>query len=138
MERDEGTSRADMDRATTADIASEGESEAPAPASGEEVAEDTRDRTEVATSEPLVGEDETRDVQGRWERIQGSFVDEPRRAVEEADSLVAELMQQLAQSFAQERERLESRWDRGDKVSTEDLRVALQRYRSFFDRLLSA
>jgi|Tabmets5t2r1_1033131.scaffolds.fasta_scaffold12504_3 hypothetical protein len=138
MERDEGTSRADMDRTSTADIASEGESEAPAPASSEEVAEDTGDRTEAATSEPLVGEDETRDVQGRWERIQGSFVDEPRRAVEEADSLVAELMQQLAQSFAQERERLESQWDRGDKVSTEDLRVALQRYRSFFDRLLSA
>lgn len=139
MERDEGTTRADTDRTTTADIASEGESEAPAEStSGEEVAEDTGDRVEGTNSEPLVGDDETRDVQSRWERIQGSFVDEPRRAVEEADSLVAELMQQLAQSFAQERERLEGQWDRGDKVSTEDLRVALQRYRSFFDRLLSA
>jgi hypothetical protein len=139
MERDDGTRTADTDRTTTADIASEGESEAPAePTSDEEVPEDTRDRTEAANGEPLVGEDATRDVQSRWERIQGSFVDEPRRAVEEADSLVAELMQQLAQSFAQERERLEGQWDRGDKVSTEDLRVALQRYRSFFDRLLSA
>jgi hypothetical protein len=88
--------------------------------------------------QPLLAEDTTSDVRGRWERIQGSFVDEPRRAVEEADSLVAELMQQLADSFAQEREGLESQWDRGDEVSTEDLRIALQRYRSFFDRLLSA
>jgi hypothetical protein len=134
MEHDEGARTADTDRTATADIASEDESEAPAGStSGEEVAEDTREN-----GEPLVSEDETRDVQSRWERIQGSFVDEPRRAVEEADSLVAELMQQLAQSFAQERERLEGQWDRGDKVSTEDLRVALQRYRSFFDRLLSA
>jgi hypothetical protein len=134
MEHDEGARTAGTDRTATADIASEGESEATAgPTSGEEVAEDTRE-----DGEPLVSEAETRDVQSRWERIQGSFVDEPRRAVEEADSLVAELMQQLAQSFAQERERLEGQWDRGDKVSTEDLRVALQRYRSFFDRLLSA
>ena len=76
--------------------------------------------------------------QSRWREIQGSFVDEPRRAVEDADALVADLMQRLADGFAQERSRLESQWDRGDEVSTEDLRVALQRYRSFFDRLLSA
>jgi hypothetical protein len=69
---------------------------------------------------------------------QTSFVDEPRRTVEEGDTLVAELMQRLANSFAEERQSLETQWDRGDDVSTEDLRVALQRYRSFFDRLLSA
>jgi hypothetical protein len=63
-------------------------------------------------------------------------VDEPRQAVEGADKLVAAVMQRLAEGFANERSGLEKRWDSGDSVSTEDLRVALQRYRSFFDRLL--
>lgn len=74
----------------------------------------------------------------RWEEVQTRFVDEPRGAVEAADGLVASLMQQIAEGFAQERERLEAQWDRGEDISTEDLRVALQRYRSFFQRLLSA
>ena len=73
----------------------------------------------------------------RWTDIQTGFVDEPRRAVEQADGLVAEIMQRLAQGFADERSGLERQWDRGDRVSTEDLRVALQRYRAFFDRLLA-
>jgi hypothetical protein len=75
--------------------------------------------------------------QQRWKEIQTSFVDEPRGAVEDADSLVANLMQQLAEGFAKERERLEAQWGRGEDISTEDLRVALQRYRTFFQRLLS-
>jgi len=74
----------------------------------------------------------------RWEAIQAGFVDEPRRAVETADGLVAEVIQQLVRSFADERNQLEEQWSRGDQASTEDLRVALRRYRSFFDRLLSA
>lgn len=78
------------------------------------------------------------EFQGRWESIQTTFVDDPRDAVEKADALVAELMQRLADGFARERERLEGQWSRGEDVSTEDLRVALQRYRSFFRRLLSA
>jgi hypothetical protein len=73
----------------------------------------------------------------RWKEIQTRFVDEPRGAVEAADSLVANLMQQLAEGFAKERERLEAQWGRGEDISTEDLRVALQRYRTFFQRLLS-
>ena len=75
--------------------------------------------------------------QQRWKEIQTRFVDEPRGAVEDADSLVANLMQQLAEGFAKERERLEAQWGRGEDISTEDLRVALQRYRTFFQRLLS-
>ncbi len=75
--------------------------------------------------------------QDRWEEVQTRFIDEPRGAVEEADRLVAELMQKLAESFAQERERLEAQWGRGEDISTEDLRVTLQRYRSFFQRLLA-
>jgi hypothetical protein len=75
--------------------------------------------------------------QQRWKEIQTRFVDEPRGAVEDADGLVATLMKQLAEGFAKERERLEAQWGRGEDISTEDLRVALQRYRTFFQRLLS-
>ncbi len=85
---------------------------------------------------PLFSESEVGDFRSRWGNIQTAFVDEPRRAVEDADNLVASLMKKLAEGFANERSRLEKQWDRGDNVSTEDLRVALQRYRSFFDRLL--
>ena len=73
-----------------------------------------------------------------WTTVQAAFVDDPRDAVKEADTLVAELMQRLAETFSAERSRLESQWDNDEDVSTEDLRIALQRYRSFFDRLLSA
>jgi hypothetical protein len=85
----------------------------------------------------LMESDESERFRARWNEIQATFVDEPRRAVESADALVAELMKRLAEGFAQERSRLEGQWDRGDDVSTEELRVALQRYRSFFNRLLT-
>ena len=87
---------------------------------------------------PLLPDDQTERFTTRWEEIQASFVDEPRDSVAQADALVADLMQRLAAGFSAERERLEGQWDSGDDVSTEDLRVALTRYRSFFDRLLSA
>src|SRR5262245_3828799 len=85
----------------------------------------------------LFEQEETAQLWRRWSDIQAGFVDQPRRAVEAADSLVAETMQRLAQVFAGARQTLEHQWDRGDDVTTEDLRVTLQRYRSFFDRLLS-
>ncbi|HEV2579052.1 MAG TPA: hypothetical protein VGU25_17740 [Acidobacteriaceae bacterium] len=86
---------------------------------------------------PLFPENETRDLRTRWDKAQGMFVDEPRKAVEEADALVANAVKRIAELFADERAKLEQQWDRGDNVSTEDLRVALRRYRSFFERLLS-
>ena len=85
---------------------------------------------------PLFSVLEMADFRSQWSKVQTGFVDEPRRTVEDADRLVASVMQRLAESFANERSGLEKQWDRGDNVSTEDLRVALQRYRSFFDRLL--
>ena len=85
---------------------------------------------------PLFSESEMGDFRTQWSKVQTGFVDEPRRTVEDADKLVAAVMQRLAEGFANERSGLEKQWDRGDDVSTEDLRVALQRYRSFFDRLL--
>ena len=90
-----------------------------------------------ANGAPLLSEELSTTFQRRWKEVQTRFVDEPRGAVEDADGLVANLMQQLAEGFAQERERLEAQWGRGEDISTEDLRVALQRYRSFFQRLLS-
>jgi hypothetical protein len=86
---------------------------------------------------PLFPEDELGGYRTRWSAIQTGFVDEPRKAVEEADTLVAQVMKRLAEVFADERRQLETHWERSDKVSTEDLRIAMRRYRSFFERLLS-
>jgi hypothetical protein len=86
---------------------------------------------------PLFSREEARDFHGRWDAIQVGFVDEPQRSVEQADKLVAETMRRLAEIFVDERTKLEQEWDRGADVSTEDLRQALKRYRSFFGRLLS-
>lgn len=87
---------------------------------------------------PLLEDRELQSIHVRWKDIQAEFVDEPRQAVQDADALVAELMQRLAQMFSSEREQLESRWAGGDDVSTEELRHGLRRYRSFFERLLAA
>ena len=73
----------------------------------------------------------------RWDQVQTAFVDEPRQSVEQADSLVANVVKRIAEQFSAEREKLENQWGQGQNVSTEDLRQALRRYRSFFDRLLS-
>jgi hypothetical protein len=87
--------------------------------------------------EPLFADGVDRDFRNRWRDIQTGFVDEPRSAVEQADQLVAQLMQRLAQSFSEQRTNLEKQWEASEKVSTEELRVAFTRYRSFFERLLS-
>jgi transposase len=86
----------------------------------------------------LLEDHELQSILAQWKDIQAEFVDEPKIAVQNADALVAELMQRLAQVFASERQQLESRWSGGADVSTEDLRRGLRRYRSFFERLLAA
>jgi hypothetical protein len=86
---------------------------------------------------PLFPPEMSEGYRARWGGIQTGFVDEPRKAVEEADTLVAEVMKGLAEAFADERRQLESQWERAEHVSTEDLRQAMRRYRSFFERLLS-
>ena len=88
-------------------------------------------------SASLLPDNETERFTRRWQEIQAGFVDEPRTSVEQADALVADLMQRLAAGFSDERERLEGQWDRGGEISTENLRVVLKRYRSSFDRLLA-
>ena len=112
-----------------------GATPAPAAATAAQTGTADQDRTEPDEAAPLLAGSE--ELQARWEQIQVRFVDEPRGAVEDADALVAAVMKRLAEGFAQERERLEAQWGRGEDISTEDLRVALQRYRSFFQRLLS-
>ncbi len=92
----------------------------------------------TGVGQSLFPQEMTNEFRQHWQDIQASFVDQPRQAVEEADALVADLLQRLAASFSDERKRLEGQWERGSDVSTEDLRVALTRYRSFFDRLLAA
>jgi hypothetical protein len=80
---------------------------------------------------------ELNDLRAKWDKAQIGFVDEPRAAVKQADELVATLVTRISEQFSATRTELEHQWDRGDNVSTEDLRQALRRYRSFFDRLLA-
>jgi hypothetical protein len=125
---------------TAAEVEGE-EQRANGPSSTAEVAKDLERSASGARSEQatttLFPEEEANNFHKRWTDIQTGFVDEPRRAVEQADALVAEVIKRLASSFAEARAELEGQWGRGDNVSTEDLRVALQRYRAFFDRLLN-
>lgn len=86
---------------------------------------------------PLFSESAVQNFRARWTTLQTEFVDEPRRSVEQADELVAHVMKDMAATFSDERKKLEQQWEQGDKVSTEDLRLVLRRYRSFFDRFLS-
>jgi hypothetical protein len=116
------------DRLTTSDLAA-GETDR---------SEGPREPDGDAGRDALLPSDEGSAFRERWTEIQVRFVDEPQTAVQDADSLVVELMQQLASTFADERGRLEGEWERGADVSTEDLRQALRHYRSFFDRLLAA
>lgn len=77
------------------------------------------------------------EYRNRWNDIQVGFVDGPGRAVVDADALVAEVIERVAETLAHERGRIEHEWRRTDPPSTEDLRVALQRYHAFIERLLS-
>jgi len=106
----------DIDRASTEDMA--------------------RDAPEGRT-EALFPPAEITRLRAQWTEIQAAFVDEPRSAVKSADSLVGDVLKSLSETFSNERSRLEGQWDREGDITTEDFRVALRRYRTFFDRLLS-
>jgi hypothetical protein len=137
--------RKDKEELTTADLAQSQsaapEVKGPKPVAAERnVEQGARTSAEEGRAEesiPLFPNTELEGLRTRWKEVQIAFVDEPRKAVEQADSLVASAMKRLAEVFTEERSKLEHQWDRGDSVSTEDLRVALQRYRTFFHRLLS-
>ncbi|MCX4825249.1 hypothetical protein OG883_36410 [Streptomyces sp. NBC_01142] len=88
-------------------------------------------------TDPLLGQQEAEELRSRWQEIQQRFVDDPQDSVRAADELVAEVMQLLAATFTDHKQGLESQWHRGEEAATEDLRLALRQYRSFFVRLLS-
>ncbi|WP_328863828.1 hypothetical protein [Streptomyces virginiae] len=90
-----------------------------------------------ATDEPLLAGEEAEGYRRTWREIQSRFVDDPQEAVKSADALVAEVMRTLAQTFSTRKQGLEGQWDQGEQVATEELRLALQQYRSFFNRLLN-
>src|SRR5258705_2012794 len=87
--------------------------------------------------ESLVPKRQTEAMRERWKAIQASFVDEPRKAVQDADELVESTVQHIEEVFRSQRSQMEQQWSGGKDASTEDLRLSLQRYRTFFDRLLS-
>lgn len=114
--------------------------------------EDNRDDVRAETRDDMRREDMNREemredtsylsdqtssqAKERWRRVQAEFVDDPRKSVAEAHELVGELVERIVEAFSAERNQLEHQWSKGGDVSTEDLRVCLQRYRSFFSRLL--
>ncbi len=136
---------------TTADMAAAARNPTrPRPRDSERVRDAVRDPADPADLEtirnparhdeqlaPLFTSDAADDYRSRWDIVQRGFVDDPRQAVRSGDELVAQVMQNLAETFSRERAALESQMDQPDKASTETLRVALRRYRSFFERLLS-
>ena len=140
------------DRLTTADLATAGERPARQVKDDERPARQVKDEerlgsppeiedVEAANDEghpaPLFAQEVAADLRAQWDAIQIGFVDDPSSAVRRADELVAQVMKQLAETFARERATLEKQLGQADSASTENLRVALRSYRSFFKRLLS-
>jgi hypothetical protein len=102
----------------------------------ETVTYETPVEASVGSLAALLDLDVSEHLRTRWNEIQGRFVDEPRSAVQQADALVSEVVDKITQMFASEHGSLEGQWKEGNDVSTEDLRKALQHYRSFFNRLV--
>ncbi len=128
---------------TTSDLAAPAETRTAQPDVDRDVNESVTEnrRAEVMNDDeqlaPLFSADAAKEFRSRWDAVQSSFVDDPKKAVRQGDELVAQVMKSLTETFSNERSRLEGQRDQSDKASTENLRVALRRYRSFFERLLS-
>jgi hypothetical protein len=103
---------------------------------GEKITHEAPIGANAGSAAALLNQEESEHFRKRWNEIQGEFVDEPRFAVQQADALVSEVIEQITQMFTTEHTSLENQWNQGNEVSTEDLRKALQRYRSFFNRLV--
>jgi hypothetical protein len=120
---------AEDERLTTADESSAGRTESSQM--------ETEPSSEPSTERSLLSNNDLSGLRSRWDDVQAAFVDNPKECVQKADTLVAEVVDQLTTGFSDVRSRLEAQWARGESASTEDLRVALKRYRDFFQRLLS-
>ena len=101
-------------------------------------ADRNEEAAETGEDQELFRDNELQSFRSRWDEVQGRFVDEPREAVKKADDLVSDLVDRLTSGFAETRSGLEDQWKKGEDASTEDLRVALTRYRALFQRLLRA
>jgi hypothetical protein len=127
---------AEDQRLTTADESSAVRTEESQMATGP-TGEPSTPSSEPSTERSLLADNDLSGLRSRWDDVQAAFVDNPKECVQKADTLVAEVVEQLTTGFADARSRLEAQWARGESASTEDLRVALTRYREFFQRLLS-
>ena len=135
--RNKPAERSELDADTEPELRSE---RVPSPARAETRSADVKDSpaSEPPATRSYLEEQASGPDNERWQRIQAGFVDDPRKSVTEAHQLVGELTQRIVDAFARERDELEHQWSKGGDVSTEDLRVSLQRYRAFFSRLLPA
>jgi len=132
--RQEVLSTADLAAAAQEPIRQREAASAPENAPREDQPHDSSDQAQLA---PLFPPNVSDEFRARWDAVQISFVDDPMRAVREADELVARVMKSLAETFSEERAKLEGQVDQSSRASTENLRIALRNYRSFFQRLLS-
>lgn len=134
------TERRQMDDEATSneEIQPPDEGTTPQPSAPESMSRSEQTTADEGVRESVLPADRTAGYRRRWDDIQSRFVDDPRSSVEQADTLVLEVVQDLQTTFGSERSSLEAQWQSGEDVQTEELRVALRRYRSFFDRLLSA
>jgi hypothetical protein len=126
-----GSAGATTDRATTAGATTDSATDA---TTGSASRAPRQDNAEEGSA--LFADDDSERFRGRWHDVQSGFVDDPKQAVQDADALVAELMQTLASTFADRKHSLEGQWQQGGEAETEDLRLALRGYRSFFDQML--
>jgi hypothetical protein len=137
--------RAMPDTTAPADTTDDRAAMAPADAGGHSVVEPAHSvtdergpsQTDASSADSLFAGSDLTGLRTRWDDVQAGFVDDPREAVQNADGLVAEVIEELTSGFASARSRLEEQWARGEQASTEDLRLALKRYREFFQRLLA-
>ena len=137
-----GTEQVPADRATTArtePTTAQSVGTEPPAARTEETDPSTAEAVgaDSSSDESLFGDDRLSDLRSRWDHVQSGFVDDPRECVQQADGLVSDVVDQLTTGFSEVRSRLEAQWARGEEASTEDLRLALKRYREFFERLLA-
>lgn len=103
--------------------------------SGEAIS-DYSNESSMESEATFFDREESEDLNQQWMEIQGKFVDEPRVAVQKADELISDMIQQITSMFDKELETLETQWNQGEEASTEDLRMTFQHYRSFFHRLV--
>ncbi len=123
-------------RLSTADLVAETDELKERRETNNEVLSEQKESLGMEEVEPLFEAKTIEDFRSRWLDIQTRFVDAPKESVRDADELVAEVIKNIAEIFAEERSYLEDQWKLGSEVSTEDLRISLTRYRSFFNRLL--